>query len=61
MVCRPSYVIEIYLEIYLRNCGVKNLGLDLLKGKADTTSNARKQMVEHHPHHSEQFPLAMPR
>ncbi|XP_038022783.2 RNA/RNP complex-1-interacting phosphatase isoform X2 [Anas acuta] len=58
---RMNYIEDLQKRSRKKNCGAKNLGLDLLKGKADSTSNTRKQMAEHHPHHSEQFPLAMPR
>nr|XP_038022782.1 RNA/RNP complex-1-interacting phosphatase isoform X1 [Anas platyrhynchos] len=58
---RMNYIEDLQKRSRKKNCGAKNLGLDLLKGKADSTSNTRKQTAEHHPHHSEQFPLAMPR
>ncbi|XP_062452985.1 RNA/RNP complex-1-interacting phosphatase isoform X2 [Rhea pennata] len=59
---RMNYIEDLQKRSVKRNCEVKHLGSDSFKRRIGATQNARRQLVsEHHLHHSEQLPLAMPR
>uniref|UniRef100_A0A8B9QCA0 RNA/RNP complex-1-interacting phosphatase n=1 Tax=Apteryx owenii TaxID=8824 RepID=A0A8B9QCA0_APTOW len=59
---RMNYIEDLRKRSVKKNCSVKRLGSDPFKGKVGATPNTKRQLVaEHHLHHSEQFPLAMPR
>ncbi|CAM9760684.1 unnamed protein product [Bubo scandiacus] len=58
---RTNYIQDLRKRSVKKNCGLKNLSSDPFKEKAGVTPNTKKQMVKHHPHHSNQAPLAVPR
>ncbi|XP_010561165.1 PREDICTED: RNA/RNP complex-1-interacting phosphatase isoform X2 [Haliaeetus leucocephalus] len=58
---RTNYIQDLRKRSVKKNCGLKNLGSGPFKEKAGATPNTKKQMAKHHPHQSNQSPLAVPR
>ncbi|XP_074899782.1 RNA/RNP complex-1-interacting phosphatase isoform X2 [Buteo buteo] len=58
---RTNYIQDLRKRSVKKNCGLKNLGSGPFKEKAGATPNTKKQMAKHHPHRSNQSPLAVPR
>nr|XP_009678555.1 PREDICTED: RNA/RNP complex-1-interacting phosphatase [Struthio camelus australis] len=57
---RMNYIEDLRKRSAKKNCDVKRLGSDSFKGRG-AIQNTERQLVAEHLHHSEQFPLAMPR
>ncbi|KAM6191376.1 RNA/RNP complex-1-interacting phosphatase isoform 2-T2 [Sarcoramphus papa] len=58
---RTNYIQDLQKRSVKKNCELNNLGSGPFKEKAGDTPNTKKQMAKHHPHHSNQSPLAVPR
>ncbi|KAM6395617.1 RNA/RNP complex-1-interacting phosphatase [Rhynochetos jubatus] len=58
---RPNYIQDLQKRSVKSTCGLKNLGSGPFREKAGATPNTKTQIARHHPHCSDQFPLAVPR
>ncbi|XP_054080905.1 RNA/RNP complex-1-interacting phosphatase isoform X2 [Rissa tridactyla] len=57
---RTNYIQDLRKRSVKKNCGLKNLGSGPFREKVSATPNAKKQKIKHHPHCSDQAPLAVP-
>ncbi|XP_068012618.1 RNA/RNP complex-1-interacting phosphatase isoform X2 [Melanerpes formicivorus] len=58
---RTNYIQDLRRRAVQKNCEVKRLDSGSFKDKSSAAANTKKQIPRHHPHHSNQPPLAVPR
>ncbi|XP_014800968.1 PREDICTED: RNA/RNP complex-1-interacting phosphatase [Calidris pugnax] len=58
---RTNYIQDLRKRSGKKNCGVRNSSSSPFREKASAAPSAKKQVVKHHPHRSEEAPLAVPR
>ncbi|XP_054252571.1 RNA/RNP complex-1-interacting phosphatase [Indicator indicator] len=58
---RTNYIQDLRKRAVQKNCGVKSFSSGSFKDKSSAAANTKKQITKHHPHHSNQHPLAVPR
>ncbi|XP_054031269.1 RNA/RNP complex-1-interacting phosphatase [Dryobates pubescens] len=58
---RTNYIQDLRRRAVQKNCGVERLDSGSFKDKSSAAASTKKQITRHHPHRSNQPPLAVPR